>query len=233
MSYEEKYEDINIIYDNLFDFKNYEIFETKFSSLTRPQQKAFDSKTYEKEKPLLIKNERGQDTEKIILHKNFMRWKYSQEDIDDTTDNIETNDNDPFNLTKLGIKDKINKKIETNSKIIEWSDGSYQLVIGDTYFDILISDAANTNIGLLDIENDIVNVGKSIDKKMILMVSEDFEDRDFLETNKHLERSKVKLANTFFDSTHYVKDENMNKYSKKPSKKEDNESMAGRKRSRP
>jgi len=147
--------------------------------------------------------------------------------------NIETNDNDPFNLTKLGIKDKINKKIETNSKIIEWSDGSYQLVIGDTYFDILISDAANTNIGLLDIENDIVNVGKSIDKKMILMVSEDFEDRDFLETNKHLERSKVKLANTFFDSTHYVKDENMNKYSKKPSKKEDNESMAGRKRSRP
>ena len=228
MAYEEKDEELYITYDNLFNFNKYDIIENKFNSLTRCQTKAFDATTYEKEKPLIVKNDRGQDTEKNILHKNYIRWRYSKDDITSTADS-------PDEAETLGIKNRSKKSIETNAKIVEWSDGTFQLAVGDTYFDILISDATNTSLGILDIESDAVIMGKPIVKKMILKVNEDLEtDAEFLETNSSsLNSNKVKLSHAFYDATLYIKDEDKNKFSKKGGGKKDDEDLTKKKRNRP
>ena len=227
MSYEEKNESLNVIYENLFDFHKFQIFETKLSSLTRYQPICFDPKKYEKEKPLLVKNERGHDTEKNIQHKNFMRWRYSEEEDKVKAENC----NDKI----IGIKNMSKKYMESNSRIIEWSDGTFQLVIGDSYFDIMITDSLSTNLGVLDVENDIVVVGKPISKKMILRVNEDFSnDEDFIKLSNNLTSNNSKLSHNFYDTNQYIKEDNLNKYSRKTSKKEeDKDEFTKRKRSRP
>lgn len=62
---------------------------------------------------------------------NFIRWRYS--------DNAEASHNDAEKekLTKqVGLDQKENKKLESNTKVIEWSDGSVSLVIGEQTFEI-------------------------------------------------------------------------------------------------
>lgn len=62
---------------------------------------------------------------------NFIRWRYSE--------NAETsyNDAEKEKLTKqVGLDQTENKKLESNTKVIEWSDGSVSLVIGEQTFEI-------------------------------------------------------------------------------------------------
>lgn len=202
---------VTVVYDNLYDFNKFDIVQTKFSSLTKLQYKIFDCKTYEKEAPVRIKNDLGQDTEKIINHKNYIRWRYSKEDLKNET-KFEY-DKDLNDL--LGIKDKSNKPIESNTRIIEWSDGTFQMTVGDTYFDIMISETPNSSLGIIDLESDIVSVGKPISKKMILRANEDFSsDSDFLKTSNILTCNNSKLSHNFYNTNAYVKEENILKHLK-------------------
>lgn len=60
---------------------------------------------------------------------DFIRYRYSAEGTLDAESN---NAVDGFAQTKG------KELIESNSKVVQWSDGSYSLAIGDEYFDLNI-----------------------------------------------------------------------------------------------
>jgi len=117
---EEEYKNYDILpfdYSKLENFanKNVEIIEGKLSNITHLQEKEFNINTYINEPKLKIKNEKDEEEIKLIPLQNYIRWKY----------------------------DKEKKKPISNTKLIEWSDGSYQLVVGDKFFDIKCTDYIN------------------------------------------------------------------------------------------
>jgi len=224
-AYENSFDEFNVVYDNLYEFNNFDLFEVKLGSITRPQIKAYTADKYEKEAHLITKNDKGEDTEKIISHNNFIRWKYSKDkalrekkEINDDEELInEPTSNNCFEKElneTLGMRNLTSASIESNCKMVEWSDGSIQMLIGDKYFDIMISDMVNNRIGTLDQDNDLVVIGKKIKKKMILQLN---EETDLLakknENDDDVNNSKIKLSYSYFDKNEYVKDDH-SKFSK-------------------
>jgi len=199
-------EEIQMNYQELFDFAKYDVMEAKFNTMTTLQSKSYSSDTYIPEENFNVKNEKGVDEIKEIQLNQFIRWKYNN------NENLRENILD----TTLGIKNLTNKAISSNAKIVEWSDGSHQLIIGDQHYDILFSEMDNVRFGVRD--KSIVVVNKPTRKRLILTPSE------FSTGNKKLERvvdtqetsQKTKLAYNFYDKQIY--------------RKEDFSSMFGRKK---
>jgi hypothetical protein len=221
---------INSFYDNTYDFQEDDIFEMKFNSLTRIQNKEFNPKTYEKEKPLLVKDQKGDDMEKFIPHKNFIRWRYakkskentSNEDENESLNEENSNTDEKTLLDMFSLNQKNKRKIESNSKLVQYSDNSYLLFIGKNYFEVLLSDVNTCGLGVIDAENDSILVNKTIEKKMILKENEKCSNNDLdkqliEESNK---KSKVLLTHNYYNPIEYVKEDSSNKFAKKPAKKE-------------
>jgi len=119
------------------------------------------------------------------------------------------------------------KKIETNAKIVEWSDGTWHLAIGDELIDITPSEVNNTRIGVVNKEKDVVVIGKNVDKKMILKASEfeKSERKGYIHSPKQVSAeksslSKTKLAHSFYDKNEYIKDDFGGKFGKAKNDKE-------------
>src|SRR5689334_15534620 len=107
-------------------------------------------------------NEKGQEEYKNIPLQSYIRWKYT-----DNTNTVEIKEKELNKL--LGIKSK--RQIISNAKLVEWSDGTIQLVIGDQYYDVKLSDLKNIHFGLIT-SNDQIIVNKPISKRMIVTHSE-------------------------------------------------------------
>lgn len=58
---------------------------------------------------------------------NFIRWRY----VEGQHADVESD-----KLKSLGMRMVNNKVMESNAKIVEWSDGTKSLVIGDKHFEI-------------------------------------------------------------------------------------------------
>ena len=72
-----------------------------------------------------------------------------------------------FDSRQINVEENGKKIIKSNAKIIELSDGSYQLVIGDQFIDIVFSNMDNVRYAI-DAGNNINIVGKNITKRMLL-----------------------------------------------------------------
>ena len=191
---------VKISYDNLYDFNGYDVYETKFNNMSYFQYNKYDSKTYNADDKVIIKNENGNDEVKNIPLNSYIRWKYNGEDT-------HSKEKDLDNL--IGLIN--NKKIQSNAKIVEWSDGTYQLIIGDDYYDIKFSDLKNIRFGLSSDNNENIFVNKPIDGRMILTPC-DYQG----EKSKLAEDStKVKLAYNYYNPNEYKKEEyGANKYNR-------------------
>ena len=165
---EEVLETISIPYDKLTNLEkdNFEIIEGKLSTITHYQPIIFNPETYKMEEKLKIKNEKGEIEYKQIPLENYIRWKYNQ-----------------------------NKKIISNTKLIECSDGTHQLVIGNKFFDVTFSNMDNVRFGL-NVDDNINVINQIVSKRMLISKNES----DSLKMKyEQIGKSKVKLNYFFFE----------------------------------
>jgi hypothetical protein len=196
------YNEIQLPYDTLFNFEGYDIYETKFNNMSMLQMKQYDNKTYIQDEKIVVKNDKGDEEVKNIPPASYIRWRYSNEnDVPSKEKELDS---------KLGLTN--DHKILSNSKIVEWSDGSYQLIIGDQYYDIKYSDMDNIRFGISSNNNENIVVNQKVQQRMILTPCES-QGGDRI---KHTEDStKVKLAYNYYNPNEYKKEDYGNtKYSK-------------------
>ncbi len=270
---------IRINYDELNEFKNYDVLELKLGNLSFLKRKRFSGNIDVKDEKIKLKMEKGEE-EKPIPPINFIRWRTQKinqactpknininsktgistntakniiRDEDDitTTININNIDNNDLNNKNININDFINDninnnnkskndpnadlnndleldeylnlvksaqnyKMQSNCKIVEWSDGTIQLVIGSNYFDVNPSAMDNCRFAVFDKPNDMYVVKNPVKKRLLIMASEmtkNIEDR-FKGSNES--STKTKLAYSFYDKNEYNKEDFAKKrYSKK------------------
>ncbi|TNV78270.1 hypothetical protein FGO68_gene14112 [Halteria grandinella] len=107
-----------------------EFIDLKLPSTIRIQPTAFDKATYQIEDPLHVKNDNGQTQIKASAVDDFIRYRF-------TTESTSVDGESVHPVVGLA-QTKGHEKIETNTKIVQWSDGTYSLAIGDEYFDLNI-----------------------------------------------------------------------------------------------
>jgi hypothetical protein len=226
-------EQLEMNYDNLFNFKGYNVMEAKFSIMTAFQTKCFEKEKYKQEEKFTIKNEKGEQEIKEVPLNRFIRWKY----VNSNESNQETS-NDKLDKI-IGIRDKNandgeNKKMmKSNAKIVEWSDGSFQLMIGEEYYDIMFSTMDNVRYGVYDKSNDSIIINKPLKQRLILTPSE-------FSTTKKVEKAadtnetsqKTKLAYNFYDKQEYRKDDFSSLFGRKKQKAPKNDKVINKKRKR-
>ena len=167
-------EDINIDYDKIealyLNKKEYkfprdiEIFEGKLGLISYLQESIFNPKTYTLEPKPKIINESGEEESKSIPLEHFIRFKLEE-----------------------------NRKLKSNAKLVEWSDGTMSLFIGKKYFNISTQKLMNCRIGV-KINDDLNLVGLNIPNRMVASLTEE----DAINTKKYKEdeTSKVKITYT-------------------------------------
>ena len=165
---EEVLETIAIPYDKLtnLDKDQFEIIEGKLSTITHFQPIIYNPETYKTEEKLKIKNEKGEIEYKQIPLENYIRWKYNQ-----------------------------NKKIISNTKLIECSDGTHQLVIGNKFFDVTFSNMDNVRFGL-NVDDNLNVINQIVSKRMLISKNESDSPKM---KHEQIGKSKVKLNYFFFE----------------------------------
>ena len=176
-------EDINIDYDKIealylnkdqYSFpKDIEVFEGKLGLISYLQENIFNKSQYKIEPKPSIINENGENENKPIPLERFIRFK-----LDD-------------------------KKLKSNAKLVEWSDGTMSLFIGKKYFDISTQQLYNSRIGV-KIDDELSLVGLNIPKRMTASLTEE----DAIKVKKYTEdvTSKVKISYTIEgDNNEYLK----------------------------
>ena len=159
------YDKIEALYLNKREYKfpkNIEIFEGKLGLITYLKEPIYNSKTYELESKPFIENEKGEKENKPIPLERFIRFKIDEK-----------------------------KKLKSNAKLVEWSDGSMALFIGKKYYNISTQKLTNCRIGV-KINDDLSLVGLEIPNKM----TASFTDEDVINARKYKEdeTSKVKIT---------------------------------------
>ena len=160
----------------------------KLLNIVKIQNKPFDESTYHPEKPIKYMNEHGKEVIKSFNLLNVIRWRYANKEAKEPYTETET-------VKKL--RDSIgytarypDKKIETNTKIVEWSDGTSSLVVGDEYFDMIHSKSNNTHVYLKSddllvhkhkVENKVIIKPSNISKRAHKAILKNVNDR-----TKHL-----------------------------------------------
>lgn len=111
---------------------------------------------------LIIWFQKGVETEKVCMIEDIIRWRIAP--------NQHRPENQDFSLTHLDKKLEIDQashaKVESNTKIVQWSDGSYSLAIGDEFFEINMENLTNRQF-YAQFEKFLLFKG-SINKKMIV-----------------------------------------------------------------
>ena len=161
------YDKIEALYLNKKEYKfprDIEIFEGKLGLISYLDEPIYNSKNYQiQPKPSII-NENGRKEEKPIPLERFIRFKLDE-----------------------------NKKLKSNTKLVEWSDGSMSLFIGKKYFNISTQKLMNCRIGV-KINDEVSLVGLNIPFRMTASLTE--EDAINSKKYKEDETSKVKITYT-------------------------------------
>lgn len=162
-----------------------EIYEAKLNVITTLQQKIFNPETYQPEESIKTTNEQGNTQYKAIPLENYIRWKYVEDENNDKT-------------------------MVSNAKLIELSDGSHQLVIGNKFIDVNFSNMENVRYAI-DVGNNINIIGKKVSKRMLLS-TDIFQG---LKRQQSDHTSKIQLSYSFYDKTIFKKEEYGSKYSRR------------------
>lgn len=214
--------EVSIPYNKLYNFKDYDVFEGKFGNIARIQFSCFNADEYEPENPIILTDEKGHKVEKIFPYDKFIRWKYSNENKQlSNEDDTEKELLHLFNLENLQ-----DKPIQSNARIIEWSDGSHQLLIGSEFFDINVNKVSNTRLGINCDNEHALLLGDSIRNKMIIKRNIKFDSKatkrresysyEDLRPLKELikEDTKVKTFHSYYNKNKFTREEYMSKSGK-------------------
>ena len=165
-------QDINIDYDKIealyLNKKEYrfprdiELFEGKLGLISYLQEKVYNSKNYQPEPKPHIINENGEKEVKSIPLERFIRFKLDE-----------------------------NRKLKSNAKLVEWSDGTMSLFIGKKYFNITTQKLMNCRIGV-KVNDELSLVGLNIPNRMTASLRE--EDTINAKKYREDETSKVKIT---------------------------------------
>ncbi len=153
--------------------KDIEIFEGKLGLISYFKEPIFNKSEYSIEPKPSIINENGEKEEKPIPLERFIRFK---------------------------LDDK--KKLKSNAKLVEWSDGTMSLFIGKKYFNISTQKMINSRIGV-KVNDDLSLVGLNIPKRMTASLTEE----DAIKVKKFTEENinKTKISYTIKGDNDYVK----------------------------
>ena len=94
----------------------------------RIQSKCFEKERYLVEETVHYKDEKGIRQEKACPVTNFIRWRYEKgkESIDSQK------------LSEFGVTQDAKTKMVSNARLVEWSDGTKTLVIGNQQYEVQI-----------------------------------------------------------------------------------------------
>ena len=173
------YDKIEALYLNKKEYKfprDIEIFEGKLGLISYLAEPVYNPKIYNPEPKPKIINEIGQKESKSIPLESFIRFK-----LDD------------------------NRKLKSNAKLVEWSNGTMSLFIGKKYYNITKQKLMNCRIGV-KINDELSLVGLNIPNRMTASLTE--EDAVYARKYKEDETSKVKI--TYANQTNINSDANKN-----------------------
>lgn len=85
----------------------------------------FDEKKYTPEDSVNYKDETGVKQQKRCPVTNFIRWRYAEDAEDIESEKLK-------DLCSMNI----DKKMSSNARIVNWSDGTSSLAIGDHLFEV-------------------------------------------------------------------------------------------------
>ena len=111
----------------------------KLNSTVRMEPKVFEPASYEIEKEISYTNDNGKQQENVCAVDSIARWRFAESKGSSVL-------NVAPGLADSGITAEMvegNQKVESNAKLIEWSDGSYGLAVGDEIFEIREEDLPN------------------------------------------------------------------------------------------
>ena len=159
-----------------------EIFEGKLGLISYFQEKVYEKSSYKLEPKPKIINENGEEESKPIPLERFIRFKLD------------------------------NKKLKSNAKLVEWSDGTMSLFIGDKYYNISTQNLMNSRIGI-KVNDDLSLIGLDIPKRMTASLTE----KDAINVKKFTEdvTSKVKISYTIKGDNDYLKSKYLQRKRKK------------------
>ncbi len=215
--------EVTIPYNKLYNFKDYDVFEGKFGNIARIQFSCFNPDEYEPENPIILTDEKGHKVEKVFPYDKFIRWKYS---TDNNKHNLNEDETEKELLELFNLENQQDKEIQSNARIIEWSDGSHQLLIGNEFFDINVNKVSNTRLAINCENEHSLMLGDSIRNKMIIKrnmkydskaakrrESYSYEDiRPLKEMIK--EDTKVKTFHSYYNKNKFTREEYMSKSGK-------------------
>ena len=169
----DKFEALHLNKEKFSFPENIEIFEGKLGSISYLQEKVFNKSEYILEPKPKIVNENGEEEQKSIPLERFIRFK---------------------------LDDK--KKVKSNAKLVEWSDGTMSLFVGKKYFNISTQKLINLRIGI-KVNDDMSLIGLNIPKRMTASLTEE----DAIKAKKYTEdvTSKVKISYTIKGEKDYAK----------------------------
>lgn len=228
--------EIRVNYDVLNEFKDKDVYEMKLGNLSFLKRKRFTENINAKDEKIKIPLDNGKLEEKPILPINFIRWKYSRKNnnnnkqiINDDDSDLENSENSNFDKKEkegnskeneinnkeidnyLNLVEKVNNnnsKMISNTKIVEWSDGSMQLIIGKEIFDINLSNIDNSRYAIYDKDNKIFDVKDPVRKRFLIVPSDMTSsnmDLRYKQTGENT--TKIKMTYSYFDKNTFNKEE--------------------------
>ena len=175
------YDKIEALYLNKKEYRfprEIEIFEGKLGLISYLAEPIYNPKTYTPEPKPQIINEKGEVEKKAIPLERFIRFK-----LDD------------------------NKKLKSNAKLVEWSDGTMSLFIGKTYYNITTQKLMNYRIGV-KINDEMSLVGLNIPNRMTASLTEE----DAINSRRYKEDDTNKVKITYVNQRSVASDDKNNKF---------------------
>ncbi|CAI2364808.1 unnamed protein product [Moneuplotes crassus] len=165
-------------------------FEMRMPNIAKIQSQPFDPENYQPEKAIQYKNEHGLIKEKSFNLLNVIRWRYT----DSTTEPFVLTDKAKQMQEAVGYKPRYpDKQIESNAKIVEWSDGTFSMMIGDEILDLNFSKTTNSHLYLKT--DDLLVHKNKVNRKCLVKPSKE---------SKRAMRSIVQNANEKAKEKHQV-----------------------------
>eukprot|EP00347_Sterkiella_histriomuscorum_P000899 403374095 len=118
-----------------------DLVELKLPSCLRIQSVAYDPSSYQVEDPIVYTNDKGIVQEKVCAVEDIIRWRYVEDE--DNQSQFGKDITIPQLDKKLEIDQSDHRRIESNAKFVQWSDGTYSLAIGDEFFEINMENLTN------------------------------------------------------------------------------------------
>ena len=127
--------------------------------------KKFDPATYQVEQEIQYTTENGHQTTNFCPVDNIVRWRQAEgEKVPEKTSKElrEVNDVTKESVDKFGV--------ESNARLVEWSDGTFSIAIGDELFEIRQEDLHNSSV-FLKYDSEIAVMKSALTEKMYVKPS--------------------------------------------------------------